>query len=81
MNTHNLFFSSRLSLSNHPHESVRRPKPIFEGGEAERRQDGPCPFAEAARELVVKIWWSDRAGGIPQAIHYILAYPSRITVV
>ena len=55
MNTHNLFFSSRLSLSNHPHESVRRPKPIFEGGEAERRQDGPCPFAEAARELVVKI--------------------------
>ena len=55
MNTHNLFFSSRLSLSNHPHESVRRPKPIFEGGQAERRQDGPCPFAEAARELVVKI--------------------------
>ena len=55
MNTHNLFFSSRLSLSNHPHESVRRPKPIFEGGQAERRQDGPCPFAEAARELVVMI--------------------------
>ena len=58
MNAHNLFsssVSSRLSLSNHPHESVRRPKPISEGGEAERRQDGPCPFAEAARESVVMI--------------------------
>ena len=57
MNAHNLSFSSlsRLSLSNHPHESVRRPKPILEGGQAERRQDGPRPFAETAREFDVEI--------------------------
>ena len=50
MNAHNLVFF-RLPLSNHSHESVRSPKPIFEGGQAERRQNWSCPFAEAAREL------------------------------